>query len=169
MNVLRADLPPLRDRGGDIDLLASHFLQSFSEKCGRTVRGFSAVVVNAFRLYGWPGNVRELKNVVERMVIMGEDEVIEADLLPPELKQSAKTEPAVRQPADVGTTAMQPLEQVERRYILEVLRRTDGNKKKAAEILGMDRSTLYAKLKRFEPEPRTDHAGRPADGAKRRS
>ncbi|MDP6438533.1 MAG: sigma 54-interacting transcriptional regulator [Candidatus Brocadiia bacterium] len=169
LNVLRADLPPLRERGDDIDLLANHFLQSLSEKCGRTLRGFSAEVASAFRLYRWPGNVRELKNVVERMVIMGEEEVLEADLLPPELKEAVRTEPAVRQPADVGTTAMQPLEQVEKRYILEVLRRTNGNKKKAAEILGMDRSTLYAKLKRFEPEPQADRAGRPADGAKRRS
>jgi DNA-binding NtrC family response regulator len=150
LNVLRTDLPPLCERGDDIELLALHFLAHFNEKCGRPIRGFDSGVLDVFRRYRWPGNVRELKNVVERMVIMCEGDVLRPELLPAEMRQ-----PQARRAADLASEQaqeLQPLEELEKRYVLEVLRRTEGNKKKAADILGVDRSTLYAKLKRYQGE-----------------
>jgi DNA-binding NtrC family response regulator len=149
LNVLRTDLPPMRDRGEDIEILAQHFLGEFSEECGRAIEGFAPAVLAAFRAYRWPGNVRELKNVVERMVIMCDDDVLGPDLLPPELR-GADGELALPEISAAARSGdLRSLEEVEKRYILDVLDRTGGNKKKAAEILGVDRSTLYAKLKRY--------------------
>ncbi|MBS3764066.1 MAG: sigma-54-dependent Fis family transcriptional regulator, partial [Planctomycetes bacterium] len=151
LDVLRADLPTLRDRGDDIELLAQHFLREFSEKTGRTIRGFDPEVLNVFRDYRWPGNVRELKNVVERMVIMCEDDVLGPDLLPAELR--GRQAVAIPQPGgEKMPEALESLGELEKNYIKEVLRKTDGNKKKTAEILGIDRSTLYAKLKKYAEE-----------------
>jgi len=147
LNVLRADLPPLRERGADIDLLACHFLSEFSERCGRNIRGFHPAVRETFYNYHWPGNVRELRNVIERMVIMCEGEVLGPELLPAELLGASPAAPTAPRPQQEED--LQSLREVEKRYILDVLRRTGGNKKKAAEILGVDRSTLYAKLKRY--------------------
>ena len=150
LNVLRTDLPPLKKRGGDIDLLAHHFLNKFREKTGRRIEGFDPRVLEVFRQYSWPGNVRELKNVVERMVIMCEGDQINTELLPPELETKSERSPRREVSPAASPGAMQPLNQVEQHYIMEVLRRTEGNKKRAAEILGIDRSTLYAKLKRYQ-------------------
>ena len=150
LNVLRTELPPLRRRGGDIELLADHFLRAFGEQCGRTFLGFSEEVMQVFRLYDWPGNVRELKNVIERMVIMSEGETLGLDLLPGELRPGPVAPPLPEAGVFVEPGSMQPLQQIEKHYILQVLKTTKGNKKKAAEILGLDRSTLYARLKRFD-------------------
>jgi len=148
LDVLRTDLPPLRERGDDIDRLAHHFLAEFSEECGRTIKGFEPGVLEVFRRYAWPGNVRELKNVIERMVIMCEGDMLKVELLPAELRRGVGH--AADEPASEPDEKLQSLEEVERRYILAVLRRTGGNKKRAAEVLGVDRSTLYAKLKRYQ-------------------
>ncbi len=150
LDVLRTDLPPLNERGADIELLAHHFLAHFNEKCGRNIKGFDPAVLAAFRSYRWPGNVRELKNVVERMVIMCEDDILRPQFLPAEMRQAQArgfTEPPPKQGQE-----LQSLEELEKRHILEVLRQTGGNKKKAADILGVDRSTLYAKLKRYQAD-----------------
>ena len=152
LNVLRTVLPPLRQRGDDIELLAGYFLRNFSEQCGRTLQGFDEEVMRAFRLYRWPGNVRELKNVVERMVIMSEGDMLGQDLLPPELKLRQAAQPLEDVEIVKAAEQLQPLHEIEKHYILEVLKTTRGNKKKAAEVLGLDRSTLYAKLKRFDHE-----------------
>jgi len=149
LNVLRSDLPPLRERSADIEILSHHFLRLFSEKCGRAIEGYDPAVLHAFRRYAWPGNVRELKNVIERMVIMCDAEVLSPDLLPPELRGEAPGT-AVPEPQDAGQPgSLRSLQEIERRYILDVLQKVGGNKKKAAEILGLDRSTLYAKLRRY--------------------
>ena len=152
LNVLRADLPPLRQREDDIDVLAEHFLSVFGGQCGRTIKGFDERTMHAFRLYRWPGNVRELKNVIERMVIMSEGDVLGPDLLPPELTKGPVARMLTPPMPVPDSQMMQPLQEVEKHYILQVLRSTKGNKKKAAEVLGLDRSTLYAKLKRFSQE-----------------
>ncbi len=157
LDVLRTDLPPLRERDEDIELLAHHFLAEFSEKCGRIIKGFDPAVREVFHSYPWPGNVRELKNVVERMVIMCEDEILTPELLPAELCDvRARSRARASGPNSAAEHAadqlqeMRSLQEVEKRHILSVLRETGGNKKKTAEILGVDRSTLYAKLKRYK-------------------
>ena len=151
LDVLRKDLPPLRERGTDIELLARHFLSRFQEKTGKPIEGFAPEVLEIFRRYEWPGNVRELKNVVERMVIMGDEEVLSAGLLPAEIRREhgpmVGEEPAPSEPEELRS-----LDELEREHVYRVLRSTEGNKKQAAEILGVDRSTLYARLKRYAGE-----------------
>ncbi|MCK4283724.1 MAG: sigma-54-dependent Fis family transcriptional regulator, partial [Candidatus Brocadiae bacterium] len=141
---LRVVLPPLRERHGDIEMLAEHFLSEWRRSLKRPGDAFAPEVLEVFRSYGWPGNVRELKNVVERMVILGEGPVLGTDLVPDDLKAAARN----------GTPCeLETLRELEKRHILDALHATQGNKKRAAELLGIDRSTLYAKLKRYDITP----------------
>ncbi len=143
LNVLKVELPPLRQRGEDIPLLARHFLRIFAEKCGKPKMSFDDGVLKLFEAYHWPGNVRELKNVVERMVVMSSDDVLTPKDVPLELRGGAPGPVGDSPPADAS------LAEVERAHVLRVLETVGGNKKKAAEILGIDRSTLYAKLRQY--------------------
>lgn len=140
---LRINLPPLREREGDIALLARHYLEEFGRQVKHPVRDFAAGALDVFRAYRWPGNVRELRNVVERMVILADSPVLDAELIPDDLRAAAR---------DAAEETPDSLEEVERRHIARVLEATGGNKKRAAEILGIDRSTLYSKLERHEIE-----------------
>jgi len=135
---LRVVVPPLREREGDIALLARHFLGKFCEQCKASVEAFRPAVLSIFESYQWPGNVRELRNVVERMVIMADSPVLGVDLVPEDIRA------AVRNPEEPPD-----LEQVERQHIVWTLQYTNGNKKRAAELLGIDRSTLYAKIGKY--------------------
>jgi Nif-specific regulatory protein len=145
LNVLKIALPPLRERGEDIEILTRHFLREFSERCGRQIAEIDPAVLDVFRAYHWPGNVRELRNVIERMVIMSEGDRLGMDVLPFELQGAAPASAtAAAAPAPLCSVG-----EMERRHILGVLDATKGNKKRAAAILGIDRSTLYAKLKSY--------------------
>ena len=136
LHVLHVHLPPLRERVPDIPLLAEHFL------AGRKV---SRDAMNLLTAYAWPGNVRELRNALERAVAMARTgEVTPADL-PPRIRDAVGTVDVV---ADASRRAL-PLRDLEREYILEVLRQNDGNKSRTAEILGVDRRTLYRKLDEY--------------------
>jgi two-component system response regulator HydG len=104
------------------------------------VEGFAPEVLQVFRRYRWPGNVRELRNVVERMVLLAKSSVLGCDDVPADLGASAR---------EGGEAAAEPLGEVERKHILRVLQQTGGNKKLAARLLGIDRSTLYARLARY--------------------
>jgi PAS domain S-box-containing protein len=141
---LRVQVPPLRERTGDVDLLAQYFLEQLSVSCRRDVEGFTADVLAAFRAYGWPGNVRELRNVIERMVLLSEGRQITLGDIPADLLSAAERA--------VGA-AVEPLAEVERKHILRVLAEAGGNKKRAAQMLGIDRSTLYARLKSYGLKP----------------
>lgn len=145
LNVFTIVLPPLRDRQEDIPLLASYYLKMFIEKNGKTVR-LATDAVDAMKRYAWPGNVRELKNMLERAVTFNDTGVIQADEL--EFGEAEDTaEPLVAGPQkDAGTGS---LDAMEKEHIIKVLRETGGNKKKAAEILGIERRTLYNKAKRL--------------------
>ncbi|MFW6118762.1 MAG: sigma 54-interacting transcriptional regulator [Planctomycetota bacterium] len=136
---LRIVVPPLREREGDIDLLARHFLEKLSKQCKNPVEAFSAGALQILRSYHWPGNVRELRNVVERMVIMADSPVLGEELVPEDIREAARNRDA---PPD--------LEQVEREHIVRTLEHAEGNKTRAAELLGIDRSTLYAKIKKYD-------------------
>ncbi len=143
LNVLRVELPPLRQRGDDIPQLIEHFVRFFGERCGRPNLRVSPELIDLCLSYSWPGNVRELRNAVERMVIMAQDEEITVADLPPEVGGTQ----VIRVPGAAG--GLRSLAEVEREHILAVLEQVKGNKKRAAEILQIDRSTLYAKLKQY--------------------
>ena len=147
LDVLRVTLPPLAERGADIELLATHFFEEFRRTCKPSLQGITPEVLRSFNEYGWPGNVRELKNVIERMVIMSEGNVLGLELLPEDMKTLAAA-PAGTTPEQAQELA-RSLKDVEKEHIRRVLCRVNGNKKRAAQILGLDRSTLYAKLKRY--------------------
>jgi Nif-specific regulatory protein len=146
LNILRVELPPLRERGKDIGLLINHYSDVFVKKMGRAAFTLAPEVRATLMAYSWPGNVRELKNVLERIAVLcPADPVTERDLPPglfagPSLTEAART-------ATVSTSGVMSLSDVEREHVLRVLATAGGNKKKAAELLGIDRSTLYARLK----------------------
>jgi DNA-binding NtrC family response regulator len=143
LNVFTIAVPPLKERTEDIPLLASYFLKMFSEKYGKTVR-LAADAVEVMKRYSWPGNVRELRNMLERAVTFNDTGVIGADEL-----DFGEDRPDI---ADAGAIADPPtgsLDQMEREHIMRVLKETGGNKKRAAEILGIERRTLYNKAKRL--------------------
>ncbi len=144
LNILRVELPPLRRRPEDVALLLKHFVKFFARKCGRPEPKISAEVARLCAAYSWPGNVRELRNAVERMVILARGAELAAADLPAEFSGR----PALNVPGG-GVGELRPLAEVEREHILGVLTKVDNNKKRAAEVLAIDRSTLYAKLKQY--------------------
>ncbi len=137
LNVLTIELPPLREREDDILLLAHHFAGEMAHKLDRTPPAFSLDLLTAFKSYPWPGNVRELRNLVQSMVVMGGGEELEMADLPEHMVEGPRFEQRVDR----------TLAEVEMEHILKVLAHTDGNKKRAAEILGIDRKTLDRKLR----------------------
>ncbi len=136
VNVITIDLPPLRQRGNDIQLLISHFSKKFADEMGKKAPAFSPRALQALQDYHWPGNVRELENVIQRMIVLMDDDVVDVPDLPPLMRFSASRE------GDLGRT----LAEVEARYIRNVLASVDGNRTRASEILGIDRKTLRKKL-----------------------
>ena len=145
INVINVELPPLRQRISDIPMLADHFLRSVCEETGKQVQHFSDETVAILQRHHWPGNVRELQNVVERAVLLGKGQVVEPDDLPSEL---AATAPVVAQPV-AGRTLKEALAGPERQIILDVLEQNNWNRNTTANILGINRTTLYKKMKRL--------------------
>jgi DNA-binding NtrC family response regulator len=147
LNVFTIALPPLRERDADIPLLASYYLKMFNAKYRKETR-LAADAVEAMKRYAWPGNVRELKNLLERAITFNDTGVIQASAL--EFGEETPEPPAAQKPALTSPTVpAHSLDEMEREHIIRVLRETGGNKKKAAEILGIERRTLYNKAKRL--------------------
>jgi DNA-binding NtrC family response regulator len=142
LNVVSITLPPLRERKDDIPLLANHFLQKFSEENHKEISHISPEALEILLQYSWSGNVRELEHTVERAVILSTHPIILPEDLP--RKMFEETRAAEILPAEKSLS----LRQVEKRYVLKVLEETGGNKKKASEILGIDRTTLYRILEK---------------------
>ncbi|MFQ5745615.1 MAG: sigma-54-dependent transcriptional regulator [Gemmatimonadota bacterium] len=144
LNVIFIELPPLRERPEDIRLLAEHFLARQAEGNGGVPGKLSAKALTVLQDYHWPGNVRELENVIERAVVLTSGSTIKPDAFPAHLRETP-AEPLIqdRPPANPA------LEIIERAYIEHVLRAEGGNKTRAAEVLGIDPSTLYRKIKRY--------------------
>jgi transcriptional regulator with PAS, ATPase and Fis domain len=152
-------MPPLRDRGDDVNLLADHFLHLFSMKFKKGFRGLSPEVRDLFLRYRWPGNVREIKNLLERIVLLEDAEVLEARHLPSEFLERSEAPAArrdvapdekkegVRSIAGSGSH-MRTLQEIEEEHILRVLARCNGNKSQAARVLGLSRQGLLDRLKR---------------------
>ncbi len=147
LNVISLHLPPLRQRRDDIPLLAEHFLSRIAAGRNEPPKHLSDDAVEALAEYNWPGNVRELENALERSIILTPGEVIDIDALPERVTER-RTEPLV----STRTPPNPTLEAVERAYIMWVLQSESGNKSRAAEVLGIDPSTLYRKLSRYGVE-----------------
>ncbi|HSC86618.1 MAG TPA: sigma-54 dependent transcriptional regulator [Polyangiaceae bacterium] len=147
LNVVQINLPPLRARGNDILLIATHFLSQAAERLGRSVSGFTGEAAQLLLDYDWPGNVRQLQNCVERAVTLTRFERIAPVDLPDKIR---KYTPQVTASVDADPEYVLPLDVMERRYIEKVLKMTGDNKSQAARLLGLDRRTLYRKLERFE-------------------
>jgi len=155
INVINVELPPLRSRRNDISLLAQAFLQQLQEDTNRTVTGFSDEAVAALEAYTWPGNIRELQNVVERAVLLGKGELITPADLPREIAGAT----AVRVPRTGHRSLKEALEEPERQIILQVLEAHAWNRNATADALGVNRTTLYKKMKRLGLED-AEYAGR---------
>ena len=145
INVINVELPSLRERISDIPLLAQHFLEGVCEESGKPQVTFSEEALAALRRYHWPGNVRELQNVVERAVLLGKGTVITPDDLPAQLMAAA---PVAAQPTD-GCSLKDALDAPERQIILDTLRAHSWNRNATAAALGINRTTLYKKMKRL--------------------
>jgi two-component system response regulator AtoC len=138
LNVINITIPPLRDRRSDIPELARHFLSAYAKKLSKPLADFTAESLELLSAYRWPGNVRELENVIERAVIVCESDMIGAEDL---------SIPAFAAIADLSVNPS--LEEMEKNYIIRVLKETGGNQSKASQLLGIDRKTLYLKLKKY--------------------
>jgi DNA-binding NtrC family response regulator len=156
INVVKIELPPLRERGSDVLALATHFLDKFAKQTGKPSLSLSVQVAERLTSYDWPGNVRELENCIERAVALSRfDQIVVEDL--PEKIRAYRTDRfvvAADDPIDVVT-----MDELERRYLLRVLKLVGGNKSRAAQMLGLDRRTLYRKLERYEEAAKNGHAG----------
>ena len=143
LNVISIDVPPLRERVDDIPVLARHFLER--EAGDGEPKGLADDTLEALVEYRWPGNVRELENVIERAVVLCSGSTIQVEHLPDRVMEPPP-EPLVQEKPPENPS----LETIERAYIEHVIRAEDGNKTRAAEVLGINPSTLYRKLKRYD-------------------
>jgi len=138
LNVIPLNIPPLRERPEDVPVLGAEFLERFGRKIGKPMRGFSDEALEILGRHGWPGNVRELENVIERTVVLAKGDRVEASDLPATLRDGS---------GPVVDSRLSLLEH-ERLYILKTLAECNWNKKLAASVLGINRSSLYSKLKK---------------------
>jgi two-component system response regulator AtoC len=144
INVITIPLPPLRDRKEDVPLLVNHFLQKYAQRLGKPSVKILREAMQALVNYDWPGNVRELENMIERAVALCEEDLIERTDLPDKLTQ---VKIAIRDLDEYEMT----LDALEEQHIKKVLQKVNGDKVKASQILGINLSTLYRKLARYEP------------------
>jgi two-component system response regulator HydG len=144
LNVVRLEIPPLRERGEDIPLLARHFLEMFAVKNNKEIKGFTPGAMDRLIHYDWPGNVRELMNAVERGIVLARTEYLDD-------QDFAMIQTPVQQTAETLSYVdhSMPLEAVEKAAILRMLESVAGNKSEAARRLGITRKTLHKKLKKY--------------------
>jgi DNA-binding NtrC family response regulator len=147
LNVIRVEVPPLRDRSTDVPLLVGHFLSTFAKRFGRTIEGIDGDAMERLEDYRWPGNVRELRNVVERMVLLARGERLGMDDLPAEIQfgRRATTKAGGFLLPEEGVD----LEEVERSLLTQALERTGGNQSASARLLGITRYALRYRMEKF--------------------
>jgi DNA-binding NtrC family response regulator len=175
LSVIQIELPPLRERGDDTLLLANHYICSFNENLKKSVRGLSPVVTDIFRQYAWPGNVREMRNVIERSMILEDEDLITTSWLPrgvtPEGMAAAQPRAPQAKAGDAMAVRVQnnahenpaelfrlppkgiQLESVEMSLVKQAMQRSGGNQTRAAEMLGISRDQLRYRLKKLETAP----------------
>ncbi|MDZ7305002.1 MAG: sigma-54 dependent transcriptional regulator [candidate division KSB1 bacterium] len=149
LNVITVEVPPLRARGADILLLAKNFIEHFAARSGKHVIGLSNQAAEKLLGYAWPGNVRELRNAIEHAVALTPYEKLAVEDLPKNIRAYHSSHVLL---GSENPTELVSLEEVERRYILHVLKSVGGNQTHAARILGLNRKTLYRKLQQFGVE-----------------
>jgi two-component system NtrC family response regulator/two-component system response regulator HydG/two-component system response regulator AtoC len=140
--VITIKLPPLRDRRDDIVPLLRHFLDKYNEETGKDIKDISPHALELLFSYDWPGNVRELENVIERAVILSKTDTIEKDTLPEELRVKETGYTLLSEDKSLPEI----MDEVEKKLILDTLNKIHWNKSKAADVLGIHRSTLISKL-----------------------
>jgi transcriptional regulator with PAS, ATPase and Fis domain len=140
LNVVNIKLPALRDRREDIPFLVNFFIEKFNQKYHMKVKGISQRAMNLLMDYQWSGNVRELENMIESILVINSPEVVDFQHLPQEIREF-KERPEVI-PIKIGT----PLEEVEREILVQTLKATKGNKRRAAELLGINVRTIHRKM-----------------------
>jgi DNA-binding NtrC family response regulator len=149
LNVITITLPPLRERAGDVALLARHFIDEYNQRFGKRIRGLTPEGEQVLSSYHWPGNVRELRNVIERAMILEDGPFIDADALPIDVTDV----PARASDLDVPDFAIPEkgtsLEKVEEELVRQALARTGGNQTRAAKLLDISRDALRYKMKKF--------------------
>ena len=147
LNVITAEMPPLRQRPEDLIRFANHYFKHFAALCGRRLEGFSEAAYAAIRAYSWPGNLRELRNAIERAVIMAKGNKINLEDLPAELRgQAAALAKGNGAPLEVGSLVS--MEELEGAHLRKVMERT-ANLAEAAQVLGIDQATLYRRRKKM--------------------
>ncbi len=146
INVINLELPSLAQRSSDIPTLADHFLEKVCANTGRQFEGFDSGAINAMQSYNWPGNVRELQNVIERAVLLGKGPRITIADMPAHITQGV---PVATVAASTKQTLKEALEGPERQIILQVLRENNWNRNLTADQLGINRTTLYKKMKKL--------------------
>jgi len=144
LNVVNIKLPPLRDRRDDIPFLINFFIEKYNQRYHMKVKGVSQKAMNLLTDYEWTGNVRELENSIESILVINSPEVIDIKHLPQEMRDF-KEKPEVI-PIKIGT----PLEEVEKEMLIQTLRATKGNKRKAAQLLGINVRTIHRKMGEIE-------------------
>lgn len=148
INVIHLELPALRERVSDIPLLVDHFLQKAVMEVNKEIEGFAPETVEAMMGYNWPGNIRELENVIQRATLLTKEPVIQMDMLPPAILGNLS--PGLRPSTFIkGQTLREALEEPERQIILEVLRANSFSRNLTADQLGINRTTLYKKMKKL--------------------
>lgn len=149
LNVVRIDMPALRERREDVPLLASHFLRKYAAENEKSVQGFTTEAMDALTGYEWPGNVRQLQNVVERCVVLASGELIGVDDLPAELRDEDTQYKSAVDLLPVQLNLSDTLEKIEAALVRRALARSDFVQVKAAEMLGISKSLLQYKLKKY--------------------
>ena len=151
LKVVQIHLPSLRERTGDIPLLAQSFAREFSDQYDKNISGFDHDAMNALVAHAWPGNVRELRNAVEEMVVLAQGERLTSADLPSALRgQSASPIPAPRDASDAAALMVgMTMEQIEAEVMRHALKRNKGNREKTAKMLGIGERTLYRKIKEY--------------------
>lgn len=151
LNVISLNIPPLRSRKEDLPNLANHFVNIFAKENHKNITGIAGHIFDILTKYDWPGNIRELENILERAVILDTDSVIDKDDLPEILLRSVQPAQAaaLMDASDDSSSLKDALKEPEKVYILQVMQEVGWNKKKAASKLGVNRTTLYNKLRKY--------------------
>lgn len=154
INVINLQLPSLRERRGDIPMLAQYFLEKVCDDTGKSVNGFHPEALEALQAYSWPGNVRELQNAIERAVLLGKGELVSVTDLPGNIINGSGRSPVTSVAPDPNRkmTLKEALEGPERQIIYQVLKENNWNRNATADQLGINRTTLYKKMKKLDLE-----------------
>jgi DNA-binding NtrC family response regulator len=149
LNVIKIELPALREKKEDIPLLAKHFLDIYSKENKKEIIGLSEEVMEIFANYDWPGNIRELENLIERAVVLTKTKLITRNSLPPFFFDTGEKQEKTRMPSDITGTLKEQTQRFQKKWILEALKKSNGIQKKAAQILGVKPTTLNEMIKRM--------------------